>query len=196
MYEKMFQSLDRLVVLSEQQREDLKRVTTPQELPKDSILLEQGHICNHLHFLVEGAVRYYYHQDDKEITSGFRFEGDFINSFYSFISRKPSKESIILMLDCKLVTISYDSLQYLYNKDSVWNRLGRLSIESYYIQLEEHFFSLQSQTASERYAHLLQQYPDILNRVKLGHLASYLGVTQETLSRIRAKHRNRQRLRN
>jgi CRP-like cAMP-binding protein len=196
MYDKMFQAIDRLVALSEQQREDLKRVTTAQELPKDSILLEQGQICNHLHFLVEGAVRYYYHRDDKEITSGFKFEGDFINSFYSFISRKPSKESIILMSDCKLVTISYDSLQYLYSKDSVWNRLGRLSIESYYIQLEEHFFSLQSQTASERYDHLLQQYPDILKRVKLGHLASYLGVTQETLSRIRAKHRNRQRLRN
>jgi CRP-like cAMP-binding protein len=196
MYEKLFYVFEQLVVLSTQQREDICKLFKPRYLPKDYLLLEQGDISSDLHFLVEGAVRQSYYQDGKEITSGFGFEGDFVNSLYSFVSRKPSIENIVLIADCQLLTITYEGLQCLYEKDPVWNKLGRLIMERYYIQLEERLFRMQSQSASERYHDLLANHPEIVDRVKLGHLASYLGVTQETLSRIRSRYRNRQRFRN
>ncbi|HEY9599584.1 MAG TPA: Crp/Fnr family transcriptional regulator, partial [Cyanophyceae cyanobacterium] len=142
---------------------------------------------------VEGIVRQYYCLEGKEMTSRFAFEGDFTYSLYSFLSRKPSKTMISCVSDCKFLVITYEGLQYLYDNDPDWNRIGRVLTEHYYIELEERAFLMKAQTASERYDDFMQRYPDLVERVKLGHLASYLGVTQETLSRIRARYRNRKR---
>ena len=196
MYQKLFSALNQFVMLSPQHQEELSKVVKVQELPQDVVLLALGEVSNHLHFLVEGTVRAVCYQDNKEITAWFGFEGDFVNSFYSFVSRKPSLESIVVMANCKLVSISYEDLQGLYEKDYLWNKLGRLVIENYYIEYGERILSLQSMSASERYDELIDKHPDILTKVKLGHLASYLGITQETLSRLRATRKHRQQLHN
>jgi len=96
MHQKLFNSLYQFVLLSPQHQEDLIKVIELQELPKDVVLLAVGEVSNYLHFLVEGAVRAVYYLHDKEITSWFGFEGDFVSSFYSFVSRKPSLESIVV----------------------------------------------------------------------------------------------------
>ncbi|HEY9601905.1 MAG TPA: Crp/Fnr family transcriptional regulator [Allocoleopsis sp.] len=192
-YKKLFQVLDRVVILSKQQQENARSFFRYQESPKDSLILNTGEICNHLYFIVEGIVRQYYCLEGKEITSRFVFEGDFACSPYSFFLTKPSKETISCVSDCKFLVTTYEGLQYLYDNDPDWNRIGRVLIEHYYVELEEHTFLMKAQTASERYDDFMQRYPDLVDRVKLGHLASYLGVTQETLSRIRARYRNRKR---
>lgn len=196
MHQKLLNSLDQFVMLTPQHREDLIRIIELQELPKDTVLLAVGEVSRYLHFLVEGTARAVYYQAGKEITSWFGFEGDFVCSFYSFVSRKPSLESIVATGNCKLISISYQSFQGLYEKDYLWNKLGRLIIEHYYVEYRERILSLQSMSAAERYDELLKKRPDILRKVKLGHLASYLGVTQETLSRLRATQKNRQQLYN
>ncbi|WP_016951609.1 Crp/Fnr family transcriptional regulator [Anabaena sp. PCC 7108] len=196
MYQTLLNTLNQYVILNPAHQEELSKLVKPQELPKDSILLKCGEVSNNLHFLLQGSVRAIYYNDSKEITSWFGFEGDFINSFYSFVSRKPSPESIVVISDCKLLSISYQTLQSLYEKDLVWNKLGRLIIEKYYAEYRERILSLQSMSAAERYDQILQERPDILEKVKLGHLASYLGITQETLSRLRATRENRQRIYN
>jgi CRP/FNR family transcriptional regulator, anaerobic regulatory protein len=194
-YEKLFQVLDRAVILSKQQQENVRKFFKYREFPKDHQLLKEGEISSQLYFLIEGVVRQFYYVEDKEITSRFAFEDDFICSLYSFISRKPSKQNVELVSNCKFFVTSYDGLQYLYENDPDWNKIGRLLTEHYYIELEEQAFLMKTQTAFERYEDLVQRHPDILDRVKLGHLASYLGITQETLSRIRARYRNQQRRR-
>ena len=194
MYHKLFSTLDQLVTLTSTQQAEIRQIMKPLELHKDSVLLEQGEVCGYLYFLSEGVVRQIYHQEDREITSWFAFEGEFVNSFFSFVSRRPSLESIVLVSDCKLLILSYEGLQYLYQKDLIWNKVGRLVMERYFIELEERLFAMQLHSAAERYDKLLQKHPYILSKVKLGHLASYLGVTQETLSRIRAKWEKRQRI--
>lgn len=196
MYQTLLNTLNQYVILSPKHQEELKKLVKPQDLPKDSVLLKSGEVSNYLHFLLQGSVRAIYYSDSKEITAWFGFEGDFINSFYSFVSRKPSPESIVVISDCKLLSISYQTLQSLYEKDLVWNKLGRLIIEQYYAEYRERILSLQSMSAAERYDQILQERPDILEKVKLGHLASYLGITQETLSRLRATRENRQRIYN
>lgn len=195
-YEKLFQVLDKVVILSKQQQENVRRLFKYQESPKDSLILNLDEICDYLYFIVEGIVRQYYCIEGKEITSRFAFEGDFTCSPYSFLSRKPSKEIISCISDCKFFVTTYEGLQYLYDNDPDWNRIGRLLIEHYFIELEERAFLMKAQAASERYDDFMQRYPELIDRVKLGHIASYLGVTQETVSRIRARYRNRKRHRN
>jgi CRP-like cAMP-binding protein len=196
MYRQLFNTLDKFILLSSKHKEELSDLVKLQKFPKDTVLLELGQVTNYLSLLVEGSVRAIYYRDGKEITSWFGFERDFISSFYSFVSRKSSPESIVTISDCKMFSISYEDLQFLYEKDSIWNKLGRIVTEQYYIEYRERILSLQSMSAAERYDDLLDKHPDILDKVKLGHLSSYLGITQETLSRLRTSRENRQRIYN
>lgn len=188
-HKKLFQAFNRIIPIGLKEQEELRKNTYLLELPKDSFLLEQGQICNHLHFIVEGAVRAVQYNNGKEIIPWFGFEGDIVNSHLSFTSRSPSLKSIILISDCKFLSITYESLQYLYGKDLTWQHLSRCFIERYYVDLQERLISFLSLSAPERYEQLLQKYPDIEDRVNLGHIASYLGMRQETLSNIRKRRK-------
>lgn len=134
-----------------------------------------------------GALRGFYNLDGKEITHWFGFENDFVTSFHSFITTEPAVENIQLLEGSILWAISKETLTGLFNRYNEIDRLVRIVYEKYYIRLEERFVNAQFKTAGERYENLLQQTPHILERVPLGHIASYLGISQETLSRIRSR---------
>jgi CRP-like cAMP-binding protein len=138
-----------------------------------------------LYFLQQGALRGYYNLDGKAITYWFAFEDDFVTSFHSFITQQPAVENIQLLEGSILWAISKDKLNRLLNQHHELEKLLRTAYEKYYIRLEERFVNAQFKTAAERYEQLLQQTPHIIERVPLGAIASYLGITQETLSRIR-----------
>jgi CRP/FNR family transcriptional regulator, anaerobic regulatory protein len=186
-HEALIRAFNRVVPLTLQQKDELRRVTSPLELPKGSSLLDQGQVSSHLYFIVEGAVRGIYHYKDKQVTAWFAFEGQIIDSHASFVYRTPSPKSIILLSDCKFLYISHDSLEYLYRKDAVWGNLSRIFIERYYLEIQDRLISMLAMSAEERYECLLQEYPNIENRVNLSHIASYLGIRPETLSKLRKK---------
>ena len=154
---------------------------------KNDFLLASGQVCRHLYFIKHGAVRGYYTLDGKEITHWFGFENDFVTSFHSFITGQASVENIQLMEGSILWKISKDKLNSLYNAHHEIERLVRIAYEKYYIRLEERFVNAQFKTAAERYESLIQQSPHIIERVPLGYIASYLGISQETLSRTRGR---------
>lgn len=156
-------------------------------LNKNEYLLHEGSVCRHLYFVQQGALRGYYNLDGKEVTHWFGFEKDFVTSFHSFITQEPAVENIQLLEGSVLWAISKETLSNLYNQYHEIERLVRIATEKYYIRLEERFVNAHFKTATERYEHLLEQEPHILERVPLGHIASYLGISQETLSRIRSK---------
>lgn len=156
-------------------------------LSKNEYLVNEGKTCRHLYFLQQGALRGYYILDGKEITHWFGFENDFVTSFHSFITNQPAVENIQLLEGSILWSISKDKLQGLFNQYHEIERLVRIAYEKYYIRLEERYVNAQFKTATERYENLLVQSPHILERVPLGHIASYLGISQETLSRIRSR---------
>jgi CRP-like cAMP-binding protein len=155
-------------------------------LNKNEFLLREGNVCRFLYFLQKGAARGYYLLDGKEITHWFAFEDDFVTSFFSFITRQPAVENIQMLEGSVLWSISKDTLAQLFNQFHDIERLVRIVTEKYYIRLEERFVNAHFKTASERYENLLQQAPHILERVPLGHIASYLGISPETLSRTRS----------
>jgi CRP-like cAMP-binding protein len=156
-------------------------------LPKNEFLLSEGKTCRYLYFLCQGAIRGYYNLEGKEITYWFGFENDFVTSFHSFITGEPAVENIQLLEGCLLLSITKEKLTGLCNQYHEIERVVRIAYEKYYIRLEERFVNNQFKTAAERYEKLLNETPHILERVPLGMVASYLGITQETLSRVRGK---------
>ncbi|WP_276483665.1 Crp/Fnr family transcriptional regulator [Paraflavitalea pollutisoli] len=185
--EQLLEHLQHFYHLSEEAREALPGYFTRVELPKNEYLITRGRVCNQLYFLEKGCLRGYYNLEDKEITYWFGFENDFVTSFHSFITRQPAVENIQTVEGCVLWAITKDQLNALFNEHHEVERLVRIAYEKYYIRLEERFVNAQFRTAAERYQQLLEDAPHILERMPLGHVAAYLGISQETLSRIRSK---------
>lgn len=180
--------IDEIIKLNKLTTEAITIIDSKIELlkiKKGSQLLRNGETCNYFYFVNKGILRSYYFQEDKEVTNWFALENDFATSIYSFISRNQSYENIEALEDTTLEMLSNNSLQEIYTKFPETERTGRLIIENYYISLEERIVSIQFKTAKERYDKLLAKHPGIILRAPMGAIASYLGITQETLSRIR-----------
>ena len=186
--EHILNTLKQYVPLTRLAIEAFENVVTYISYPEKTILLQQGKYSRNLFFLKSGFARGFYSADGKEVTTWFAAENDILVSFHAFITQKPSYESIELLAPCTLVRISYDNLQNLYKTYEEFNTIGRLITEKYYIDLEERTRSLQLNSAKERYDILLKTQPDILQNAPLSQIASYLGMTQETLSRVRRKN--------
>lgn len=154
---------------------------------KNDQLIKEGSICRKLFFLEIGALRGFYNVDGKEITHWFGFENDFVTSFHSFITGEPAVENIQMIENGVVWWMWKNELTALFDAYHEIERLVRIVYEKYYIRLEERYVNAQFKTARERYDGLLQRSPHILERVPLGFVASYLGISQETLSRIRAR---------
>lgn len=154
---------------------------------KGDCFVREGEICHKIGFLISGIARVYHIANDKEYTSYFNFPGRnrMVASFESFLTRTPSKETIHFLEEAHLVVISRDKLYSLYQQSAVFSELGRKLAEDNYILAMERIFSLQHDTAQERYLKLLESYPDLMNFVPHHYVASYLGITPESLSRIR-----------
>jgi CRP-like cAMP-binding protein len=150
-------------------------------------LLKEGQVANYIYFIERGLVRSYYLKDGNEVCSWFMKEGDVIISVNSFFNRIPSYEYLQAIEDTTVYFIHYDQLQNIYKKFIEFNIVGRILTEKYYQLSEERLFLMRRQKASERYNHLLEHHPEILQRVPRTYIASYLGITLETLSRINKK---------
>ena len=183
----LFEHIHKYSPLGKTSVKNLGKALKKIELGKGAFLSTEGKICSHIYFLETGALRGFYNLDGKEITHWFAFEKSFVTSFLSFITRKPAMENIQLMEDCVLWAITQEDLQELYRNHADMERLGRIMHERYYVMLEERFVNNHFKEARERYDNLVAQSPHILQRAPLGYVASYLGMTQETLSRMRSK---------
>lgn len=158
-----------------------------EELKKGAFLTLHDQVCHRLYFVEQGCLRGYYLKDGREVTHWFAFENDFVTSFYSFITQKPAVENIQLLEDAVLYSISKAELDTLCDEYADIAKLLRLSYENYYIRLEEKYINNQFKTATERYEELINTRPHFIQRIPVGHIASFLGISKETLSRIRTK---------
>ena len=157
--------------------------------PKGQLLVRQGQVATRLYFLVTGSCRYYATKGSQEVTTWFGFSNEFVTPYISFFKQQPSYESIELMEDSSFFKISHHKLQQLRQQSAEVERIVNHFNMAYTIQLEERLFVLQTSTAKEKYQHMLTQHPQLVQRIPSKHLASYLGITRETLSRMRAELR-------
>ncbi|MFK7935387.1 MAG: Crp/Fnr family transcriptional regulator [Saprospiraceae bacterium] len=157
------------------------------ELEAGDYFLQQGRIGKNIAFIETGLIRLFYLHDGKEITTCFCKENTITCSYRSLITNTPSELSIQAIEPCKLVVFSYHSLQQLYQKELFWQQVGRIATEHEFINTECHNRFLNDLSATERYQQVLAEDGELLQRVPLQYLASYLQVAPETLSRIRKK---------
>ena len=176
-----------LISISKELEKEINLASKKVSILKGKTMVDIDERCNHLYFIEKGLLRGYYFDEDKEITNWFAQENEFATCFYSFISKEPSLETIQTLEDCQLIQLSYTALQNLYTRFPETECIGRLITENYYMKLEGRMLSLQFKTAKERYENLFDKNPSLLQRASLGQIATYLGITQETLSRIRAE---------
>ena len=156
-------------------------------LQRKEYLLREGHICNKICFIQSGLLKCFHVQHGTGVCSWFMKEGDVIISVESFFTQKPSYEAIQAIEDCELYFIEYDELQFIYRHFPEFNFIGRVLTEKYYTLSEQRLYSMRMQRASERYQYLLDHFPELVKRVASKYLASYLGVTEVTLSKIKGK---------
>lgn len=158
-----------------------------EELPARYQLLRPGQVAQRLYFVEQGLVRGYALHAGQEISSWFMSEGDFVISIVSFFTQQPSTEYLELLEPSAVYSIAYQQLDTLYRTFPEFNYVGRVLTERYYVQSEQRAYHLRTLPAKERYAQLVQAFPKLVQRVSFKHLASHLGISPETLSRLRAK---------
>lgn len=159
------------------------------ELPKGHILFKADKIERNIYFLKKGIVRAYVNSDSNDVTFWFGLEGDTVLSINGYVKNRKGYESVELLEDCEFYKLKNATLQTLFEVDINIANWGRKQMEYALIETEERLISRLIKTATECYADLLKHEPDLLKRVNLNHIASYLGITQVSLSRIRAKRR-------
>lgn len=154
--------------------------------PKNSFLVADGEICDSVFIIIKGAVRsFIYDTQNNDITTWIGFENDVIFSPIHYTLQLPTCEIIQALEDTDVLAIKNATLRELYENDLDFNKLGRSLMENSMAKMTIRAHSFQCQFAEERYADLIQQKPDILQRVPLKHIATFIGVKVETLSRIR-----------
>lgn len=168
---------------------DLTVQLTEESHPKNHVLLREGRVEHKMYFIERGMARAFCYRDDREITFWFGAEGDVFFSYNSYVADKPGYESVELLEDSLLYSISYKAIRQLFDTRIELANWGRRLAEHELIKTESCFIGLQFQSAIDRYKNLLETNPALIQRVQLGYIASYLGVSQVTLSRIRAELR-------
>ena len=179
---------DRYVLFSAQEKNSIKHYLKLKELPKHKILVDFGSISKEVFFIIKGCLRYYYLTDDGREITGFIFqENMFAGSHNSFFSQVPSIQILESIETSMVYSLSYSDLMDLYRLVPKMNELVRKILEHRFAFAQSVIASLIINKPEERYRQLLEQQPELVHRVPLHILATYIGITPVSLSRIRAR---------
>jgi len=173
-------------ILTEQEIKEAQSLFSFRELRRNDYFAREGEPCREIAYVQSGLFRSYY-PDAKgsDTTFCFRFQGEMIASYSSFITGLPGNETIQALTPARLQVISREAINRLADKSVNWVRVLKVIAETEYVELEKRVLQLQKNNASQRYQELIQTQPAYINDIPLQYLASYLGITQRHLSRIR-----------
>ena len=192
MYERFFHKFNEKVNLSKEEEEVIKQHLTPKKLRKKQYLLQEGDVCKHIAFVEKGALKAYVVDDaGAESIIQFALEGWVISDLYSFLTGEPATYNIDALENAELVLISKSAHEELLKKLPKYETYIRLQITGAYIALQKRLTSIISLPLEERYKNFLALYPNIAQRVPQHMIASYMGLTPETLSRVRSRMASR-----
>ena len=175
------------ITLSVDAESDISKFARIEKVEKGHQIVKEGKVCNRLFFLSEGTARTFFYQKGKDITHWIYPSNFIITSWHSYYLRKPSVEYIELTEDAILISLHYDEWQELYKKHPELNEFGRLILEQELASIDDFYKGYYFLSAKEKYDLLISVFPNITQIANLGHIASMLGISQETLSRIRGK---------
>ncbi|WP_339699145.1 Crp/Fnr family transcriptional regulator [uncultured Roseivirga sp.] len=187
MHQALRAKLEETLKISDEDWKTFESILYTLEVKKADYILKAGQICNGIYFLREGAVRTFYLKDGQEINTSFNFENDFLREIESLANNQPSEKYIQAIENSKLFYIEKSKLTGLYQQSIFFQELGRRILEQLAITEQKYSALLAANSPKERYLHILENKPELVHRIPLQHLASYLGISRESLSRIRKR---------
>lgn len=188
MFEVLFSKVEEKIKLSDSEKEICKALFSPKKLRRRQYILQQDDICKNLIFVEKGILRSYsIDSKGNEHIIQFAPEGWWISDVYSFLTGEAAVYNIEAIEDSELLLISKSSLDELYEKVPKFERYFRLLSQANMVATHRRLTSTLSASADEKYLRLLSAYPNIVARVPQHMIASYLGITPETLSRVRKR---------
>ncbi len=185
--ENILEHFEKFIPLSENLKSELTKKLNYIVFKKGEIVLNANQVCTESYFINKGILRTYFLKDGKEISEYFCGIDEWVNSPKSFMQRKKDIYYIDAIENTDAYFINVNDLVYLFDNFPEMERYARLSMGSVFGHFMERITSMRFTSAKERYTHFQKTYSDIYHRIPLGMVASYLGITQETLSRIRAE---------
>ena len=173
-------------ILTEIEIENFVKLSTYKLLKKSDYFIREGEICKQIAFVLSGSLRSYYISDkDEDITYCITFPNNLITAYSSFLTGQPTQENIQTITPTELFIIPKDKLDLLMQQSANWICFLKKIAEQQYIELEKSIFQLQKSDAKKRYIDLIKNKPEYIKKIPLQYLASYLGISQRHLSRIR-----------
>ena len=181
----LFQYFSKYNTLSKEAEQAIAEISSIVTIKKNKDLQPIGHTCKTIYFIKNGVARIYYFKDGIDVTERFFFESSIIARVESLFTGKPSRKAIQILEDAEIIAINANRLFKLYNTFPEIERLFRKIFETAYVETVNRIEGIQFHSAEERYNALISEAPNVLMRVPLKYVASYLGITQVSLSRIR-----------
>ncbi|SIS47606.1 cAMP-binding domain of CRP or a regulatory subunit of cAMP-dependent protein kinases [Zobellia uliginosa] len=183
----MTEYLKSFKLFSDEEINEFLRLSRTRRLKKGDYYITQNEICDSLSFVKNGIFRsFYYSNKDDEITYCFTFPNNLLMAYSSFISESKSEENIQSLTDAEIISISKEDLEPLTESNRNWLSFLKIIAEKEYVELEKWIFNHQKDKAQQRYLDLINKQPEYIQEIPLHYIASYLGITQRHLSRIRA----------
>ncbi|HEX7845818.1 MAG TPA: Crp/Fnr family transcriptional regulator [Chitinophagaceae bacterium] len=173
--------------LSREMEDYLIKVITPCSFRKGKLILKAGTMCNYIYFIMKGAVRGFIREGHKDVTTWITVEGEMVTSIYGLDLHEPATENMQAVENCEMLALSFNDLNNLYKLFPDFNILTRKLLQQYYRDAEGRAFIARLTNAENKYKHFLLKSHHLANRIPLKYIASYLGMTLETLSRVRKK---------
>ncbi|TDE48464.1 Crp/Fnr family transcriptional regulator [Flavobacterium sp. GT3P67] len=187
MYTQLINKIKLYIKLSEEDLVIIKQLFHRREIKKNDYFLKEGQISTHICFVQKGLFRYYINQEGEEKTFYFGSEGYFITDYESFVPQIATVQNIQALEDSIVFSISYSDLQQFYTNVENGERFGRLALEHEIIDVVKKLKSFYKENIKQRYESFIKKYPEVQQRIPQYHIASYVGIKPQSLSRIRKK---------
>lgn len=178
-------NIQKFIQLTDDEFEYFHDLLKIQNYQEGQNLLDYGSICDRAFLILTGCIRYFNVVDGEEITGQFFFENTWYSDYESYLFNAPSQQTIQAIESTRVAILTKDALDHLYGEIPKFERFGRLMAENAFLGLRKRTEALTHQSATERYLELLEKRPKVIQRVAQKHIASYLNVKPQSLSRIR-----------
>ena len=187
MANELIKSIKSIIGVNQKETDCINQLFKENKLKKGDFFLAEGQVCRHACFITKGLMRYYINEEGEEKIYDFARENNFVCNYESFIPQQPSTKNIQALEDCEIRQISFADLQVFYKSVKEGERFGRIVIEQVFIQTLQDLSSFYTETPEYRYEKFLAKHADLQQRISQYHIASYIGVKPQSLSRIRKR---------
>lgn len=187
MYEQVTNHIAKIINLDKDEIQHFIGKLQLKQFGKKEMVLQEGSVCRHTHFINKGCLRYFYNVDGQENTGQFFFENSWYTDYESYISGKPSRQNIETLEKSELILLAKTDLHQLFIDIPKFEKFGRIMAENAFLGLRYRNEMLTNQTAEERYLNLITERPKVFERIPQHYIASYLGIKPPSLSRIRKR---------